>query len=200
MAGLEPPKHITASLLFRLLIRAPRARLPVALHLAGASRGAFFVSALSPQDEADAYDVADEADESRRQSVIESEFIARSLYYDGERAFECAADMDSTLDEGEAAQVLPVVAAALNTISPSYRTADTPLWKAALRKGCEDYRNFQRAATMAKCVDGDLLSGAPRPDRYFGVPMHEVTDGQWLAWHAARGELLDQIKRYKAAR
>lgn len=182
-----PPSDIPDERLFRLLTRSPRAYLPVKIPtLQAGSCGAFRVYALTPDEELDCAEAADDVPEQSRRDVLLAELVARSLYLDGSPYFASAADM-LDMYEDDFARVAGATWQALSVIAPSYSRVDSLAWDMVLCRGAKHYRNYRRSMALALCIDIVPMSKAklPRPDRFFGVPMGEVTDGQWMAFRAA---------------
>jgi hypothetical protein len=185
---IAPPK-IAAERLFRILLRAPRASLPIELPLAGAPPGAFRVVALSQIDEAEAFDEAALLPSEARSAFLGVEFAALALHQDGELVFKSGADLARLLREDEADRLAAAVVAQLAICSPSMKRIDVGAWMKKLVAGAR--KMPRQAITLARSIDGDIIDGGPRPDRYFGVAPAELTDGQWLAYHAARRAFVD---------
>ena len=97
-------------------------------------------------------------------------------------------DEVGSLDDHEIRELAGAVDWALSRIGPTYARSDTAAWKDVLRRGARN--NLAEAYSLGGCVD---ISMGPtsrytiaRPDRYFGVPLVELTDGHWMAYRAAR--------------
>lgn len=191
MALLGPPADIAPERLFRLLLRAPRARTTVTLpELGGVTAGAVYVLALSAAEEATAYDECTGAHEAVHLSVLGAELAALALYDEQGQLFQGGAELCSVLDEHEADQVINATLAMLARISPSFRTCDYDAWLAKLAIGAAHPSNMAQASALGSCADvaygPKRMHTSPRPDRYFGVPLGQLTDGQWLVYRAAR--------------
>ncbi len=196
-----PPSDVPAERLFRLLLRAPRASLPVRLPIAGAEGGAFCfdaeVRALHPLDDAAAVDAVAEHSEEVRAYMLGAELTALSLHDAGGRRMFATARAVLDMDERDADAVIAATVRALRTVSPSLLRCNHDAWLAYLTLGAAHPSNYARAAALAGCTDGreEIVDarGKPvgsrviqRPDRFFGVPIGDMTDGQWLAYRAAR--------------
>ena len=114
---------------------------------------------------------------------------ALSLHQDGERVFASGHQLCELLSDTEATDVSAAALGALRIISPSFRACDYDAWLAKLTIGAGHWTSRPQAAALAVCIDvaaGMTTRITPRPDRYFGLPMGQLTDGQWLAYRAAR--------------
>ena len=191
MAG-APPTDISPERLFRLLLTSPRASSPVDLPVDWADGGAFRVYALRPDDEAAVQEAAERggANYALRREHAQAEMVALSLWVDGERAFPGAVGLMSALDALDARLVVSAVVGVLARISPLYRATDSTAWLNVLQRGADHNDNRTQAHALACCVDGDIRHGPPRPWLYWGCAARELTDGQWMAFRAARAALL----------
>lgn len=187
-----PPENITPARLFRIFLRAPRATLPVELPpLFGPSCGALFVSALTPSEENDAWESAASVVKPLRAETYHAELVARSLLLpDGSRAFRNRDELLS-FDESDYYSIVGPCLEALRICAPAYRRSDSEAWIHYLARGALEYPNIHRACALAWCADWSSRATVPRPDRFFGVPMADVTDGQWMAWRAAKRVVID---------
>lgn len=181
-----PPQDVTPAALFRCLLCTPRADAPIHFDLADL-HGAFSVVAPTTLEESSAFDRVDaiEAEGMRGQMKLAA-LTHLCLQRDGQRIFdsmEQVADLDcDTFDA-----VTVSVFLQLSRIAPSYLRSDIAAWRRVLRLGAEDPANLPLGERLACCVDGELGRAAiPRPDRFFGVHIGELTDGQWLVFRAAR--------------
>jgi hypothetical protein len=188
--GQPPP--IPPERLFRSLLRQPRARAIVDLQLGAGRRGAFFVCAPSAVEELDAFDrVPEAAPPFLRRALIMAELAALTLHNGERRVFASARDV-LALDEDYADIVMHTTLLELERIAPSYRRSDVAAWLRQLELGAVHGENHSLATRLACSVDVSLGKGAvPRPDRFFGVPTGALTDGQWLAYRAARHALIE---------
>jgi hypothetical protein len=183
-----PPRHVAPERLFRLLLRSPRAALPIALPIAGALAGAFRVCAIHPLDEAEAIERHATAPEPVRLHLVAAELTALALHEGDARVFADGAELSRMLREREATALIRAAIEALDVISPSFRRIDLDAWEARLAKGALAGANAHQARLLDACVE----NGEPRLDRYFGLPLGQLTDGQWLAFYAARRTLDEQ--------
>lgn len=194
---LGPPAHVEPARLFRLLIQRPRPRLPLTWRASAAPHVALYVVALRGVEQEEAHDAskARGGPPDVQQRALWAELAVRSLRTDDGPALGSAAQLDG-LPGHEGAALLGALATALATISPTYGWSDWPAWDRALRKGAEHRSNYGEALTMGACADFGAMGGSsPRPDRYYGLPVADITDGQLMAYRAARAVFLDAQKR-----
>lgn len=187
----EPPSHIAPAKLFRLLLQRPRARVALAYRFAGAEHVRLFVRALRSGELGEAFDAADHLPIELQGSRAMLELVARALVLEGgERVFVDGLAVAELLEGREADRLALEVCQALAWISPTYARSDTAAWHRVLVTGARDGANLHDAYTLGRCVDVALGSGfkqvTHRPDRYFGGAIADITDGQWMAFRAAR--------------
>lgn len=181
-----PPEGVSPARLFRLLLRRPRPWLAIDLSVAGHS-GGFSVQALSVAEVGDVLDAVDDGPAEVRRDIVAAELAARCLRLNGEPCFESADAMGRLLDEDEAELVVAAVGNALGTIGPRFPPCDFERWLHVVKEGASHHENIMRAHMLAGCVDSGWRSETARPERFFGVQTpDELTDGQWLAFRAAR--------------
>jgi hypothetical protein len=108
------------------------------------------------------------------------------------RAFRASADVDR-LSCAEHRALSVAVFGALHIVSPCEVLVDADLWDAALSEGAVSAQNIALAAAMADCCDVSLgphgTCRNPRPDRWFGRCVGELTGGQLMAYRAAFGRI-----------
>jgi hypothetical protein len=183
-----PPAGVAPAKLFRLLLRRPRPEIAIAHRIRGVEHIPLRVRSLSSADDSDIAE-AGEGWGDAAGSAIAGEFVARALLTNDGPAFASAAEVGA-LDTHEAMRLALAVKAALDIISPSYTRHDVAAWGKALKDGAKDVRNLTDAIALGGCVDYALGFSTgrvvERPDRYFGLPLAEMTDGQWMAYRAAR--------------
>jgi len=188
MAGLRPPKGVAPERLFRLLTRKPRPRLALEHRVAGADDIELHVVALTGAEEADCFDAGDVGTPEGR-SAVSAALITASLHTAAGRAFR--AEREALLLPASDFDLLATaVIGALGTVSPTDWRADRGAWDLALRIGARHPKNIAQAVAMADSADIIMASKAhfePRPDRYFGMPLSDLTDGHRMAFRAAWG-------------
>ncbi len=186
-----PPLYVAPDRLFRRLLRSPRAVSPTAVPIAGAP-GTSCVCAIHPLDEADAIERHAGAPDALRLTLVAAELTALALHEGDARAFADGTQLLRLLTERDAMAVMRATLAALDTISPSFRRIDEDAWVAHLAEGAKTGGNAEQAIALALCVEGNARTGIPRPEWYFGLPAGQLTDGQRLAFRAARRAVFDE--------
>lgn len=180
-APLGPPPDVSPPRLFRLLVARPRPEQPIAFRFAGVEHAPLVVRAPLACEVNAALDVAPS-------DAAAAALVAVSLYADGARLFGSAADV-LDLPDVELPALTRDVLSALARIAPMYGRCNEPAWHEALVRGSQHPSN--RTAWRALAGSVDIVLGAKRPiyverpDRYFGVPLADLTDGQWMAFRAA---------------
>lgn len=193
----QPPGHIPPARLFRLLLQTPRASLPLSYRFPFAADVELRVQALTSVELAAAEDAAaDIGDDGTRASVTARHILAACVTLDnGSPAFTDAAAVGMLTDR-EVGGLMAAVDPVLQGCSPTYSTSDARAWHRALRDGAA--ANWHVASALGQCVDvaygWSAMRIMPRPDRYFGLPQHALTDGQWMAFRAAR-ELVEETRK-----
>jgi hypothetical protein len=121
-----------------------------------------------------------------RPTLIAAELTALSLH-DGEaRVFADGAEILRLFTERDAVALMRATLEALEVISPSFRRIDEETWERRLAEGAKTGGNAEQAIALALCMDEGVRTGIPRPERYFGLPAGQLTDGQRLVFRAAR--------------
>lgn len=185
---IAPPKDITPERLWRTLIQRQRASWPLRFRVRGAESLSLSVVALRGLEAAEALDVLGE-DPSRVASDKMGGLIAACVAVHGKPAFRSSADV-GMLDETEVRTLGVEVYETLARISPVMHVIDLPAWQRALKDGAMHVGNMLTSVRVAACVD--IVGGfqkvvrVARPDRWFGMPIADLTDGQLLAYDAAR--------------
>jgi hypothetical protein len=172
-----------------MLIQRERASIPLLYRVRGAESFALRVVALRGDEAADALALGDdiEAGDARASSILCG--LAACVYVGDAPAFGSAADV-RRLSSGEVSELCAEVHHALGQCSPLYALSDARQWLSVLKDGAEHRRNISMAARVASCID--VVGGFQkayrhqRPDRWFGLPACELTDGQLMAYDAAR--------------
>lgn len=171
--------------LFRLLVdRAPR--LPIPFRFADASDAPLVVRGLRGSDVLNAVDQAMDSSEDARELAFCPMMLELALVTPEGRPFADAATYRQ-VDADELRRAWGAVSSALNIVAPIRATADMPEWERVLHLGAQ--QNGSIAGRIAECLDVSVGFGGvvriPRPDRYFGLPICELTDGQLMAFGAA---------------
>lgn len=93
------------------------------------------------------------------------------------------------------------VVPALAELQPSYQHPAWPKTAAALVEGAKVPSNSALLVALGDSVDVAVgWSGCvytDRPDRFYGAPLAHLTDGQWMAYRAARSVLHERRKNQK---
>jgi hypothetical protein len=194
--ALLPPTDVPPERLFRLLLGRPRPVLPIAFRFPWAPDVALAVRGLTALEDASAGDVDPDLPEAVRRSEVTRRLIASWLLADGRPAL--SPEDVGDIDEGEADALLGAILPAARIVSPQYRTADTEAWGEALKKGAKHPSNRALAglvAFSAEVVAGfGVTAQISAPDRYFGIPYADLTDGQIMAYQAAK-KLADETSK-----
>jgi len=117
-----------------------------------------------------------------------SAVLAASLHTPDGLAFPDPADA-GYLQADEADALTDACFAALAICSPTYQRSALPAWEAALRDGARDPSNVLDALSLGACVEHGFAGTTPRPDLWFGCAIGALTDGQLMAYRAARDVL-----------
>ncbi len=182
-----PPPHIPAARLFRLLLTKPRPSISISYRIKDAPGVELTVRGLRGVEEGGILDRVSSVEvESVRESRMVSEYVAASLYACQERVF-MSADQVNMLSSDEAVELGAAVIEAMKAVSPTYPRSDVVKWSVRLREGAMTNFNIAEAELMASSQDyiiGKKAYPLPRPDRYFGMALSELTDGQLMAYRA----------------
>jgi hypothetical protein len=124
--------------------------------------------------------------------------IHLALYENGRQVFASEDSVDQ-LDGDDFTAVSAAVMPALGVVSPVYGMSDTDAWRGVLVAGCKHASNMHTAGVLGSCVSETSVSKPAgkgrvlhtlhrreRPDRFFGLPLGQLTDGHWLCFRAAR--------------
>jgi hypothetical protein len=190
---IPPLAGVSSARLFRLLLQRPRATAPIDYRIRGAEDVPLRVRALSSIDEAEIGDSDGPSDQ--RMARAATEIIHRSLLTPQGLAF-ASPDEVGALMSTEAAELARACRLALDTISPTYTRHDVEALNRKLIEGGKADGNWPTALALGGCVDVSYGYGiartSERPDRYFGVPLAELTDGQWMVFRASR-KILEEL-------
>ncbi len=181
----EPPDNIKPEVLFRLLLKTPRPTLPVDFPLAGADGEAFFVRAVTGYEVFSNYDRSLHEVAKLEDARFIQHLVALSLCTSEGLVFG-SHDAVGMLDEDDFARVAAAVLPALWAISPAYGYSDSEAWIRRLTAGAGHHTNMHSAALLGHCMDAGFSLVIARPDRFFGLPTGQLTDGHMLCYYAAR--------------
>lgn len=167
--------------LVRLLLQRPRPTWPIAYRFAASPSVPLFVRALRGIELEAALDLGAAAwNGEDRQALISPGLVAASLVTSSGLAFE-AAEALADLDGDEFERLSDAVVAGLSVVSPTYQRSG-PKWLDAIKAGLEaDVSNIREATLIGACID----ESGERPDRYFGLPLADLTDGQLMVYRAS---------------
>lgn len=163
--------------------------LPLAFRFPFAPALALSVRGLTALEDAEVVDVDAAHGEEIRRSEVTRGLMVACLVADDRPAFGSPEEVDA-LTEDETDALLAAVAPAFNTVSPLRRRIDLDAWQEVLKRGAQHPLNISAAATVAAATRTVIgFSGVVResaPERYFGLPLADLTDGQILAYSAAK--------------
>jgi hypothetical protein len=184
---VKPPKKVLPEVLFRRLSAYPRSTQVLGYRIAGAEDVVLSVKAMASHE---VYGFIDGAKD------IPTSVVCASLLADGEQAFSSPSEV-FRMHKEEVDTLYGEVAEALASISPLYASIDHAAWMAVLKEGAIHSTNAATAWAMSECVDTAVGASGTirtnRPDRYYGIPVREMTDGHRLAFSAAR-EAIDELR------
>lgn len=192
--ALEPPKHITPERLFRILSDPEGPRLAIDYRITGAENVPLEVRAPTARAFAIALDQEGD-DTTSKEAAQRRALIATTLWSGGMRAFGTFGEVGQ-LYASEFAALEEAVLVALEVVAPSSCYSHRALWWARLKEGSKVPSNWPIALAMAHSQD--LVSGfkpplVPRPERYYGRPVCELTEGQMMAYEAACSAVHDAV-------
>ena len=180
-----PPTDVSPAQLFRALCsvaRRPRWRVSfVDLGLRD-----LMVEALAGHELEEVMPIGEYIDE-QRQDVVLDELVVRCLRNpDGSPAFLSRAQFGEAPYE-DALAISNEVFRALCIVAPIYGRSDLKAWHAALREGAQHPSNHALRRGIIESATNLAMTAhfQPQPDRFFGMALGELTDGQWLAFDAA---------------
>lgn len=192
MHGPPPaPALCSPARLWRLLaaVGVGRPWWPLSLRVAAAPQTPLHVIALRGCEVEGLLDAArDWAGSAPHYERFRAEVLAASLHTPEGRAF-ASPDAAGGLLADEADALVDACFAALATCSPTYQRSDVGRWEAVLRDGARDPANLHDAIALGACVEHGWAGTTPRPDLWFGCAIGALTDGQMMAYRAARDVL-----------
>ena len=182
---MKPPKDIEPDVLFRILTTRPVPFRKIEHKIYLLDRFELFAKALT----------SSEIQRARDEGGVQ-QIAALSIYCDGERAFETGEEVGS-LEFSECSALLDAWGNAFSVICPAMLAPHAALWQEVIYKGAQSFSNFSVVLAMSECCDvavGSTVVRTPRPDRYYGVPVADLTDGQRMAFSAANKFVNEQIE------
>jgi hypothetical protein len=192
----RPPENVPKHLLFRSLIAVPRPRTPLAFRVTCAAHIPLHVRALKSLEYSEVIEAADLVEiEQLTTSELTAGLVSACVYTPRGRAFGSAREVLGLGGEELAALGLEVLEA-IHRVSPVYQRTDADAWRMALKEGAQHRSCFFEALSMYRSCDrvGMNAVAFERPDRYYGLPVRELVDGQLMAYSAAV-ELVSSIVR-----
>jgi len=173
----KPPAGIAPGRLFRLLSSACPVW-PLDLDLAGIPR--LYARGLSSAEVEAAHDGGRPAEAIAALALCDAQ---------GRPAFPSAGDIGK-LPAPLADAIVGAAIDALSVVSPTYMRSVGRAWRDALVEGSRDPLNSAAVSLMCVAHDVIVLPGkihyTERPDRFYGAPLNRLTDGQLMAFRAAR--------------
>jgi len=82
----------------------------------------------------------------------------------------------------------------IGVVSPTYNRSDSAAWGERLRAGASHDSNMAETLLLGQAFD--WTGGGEQPDRYFGAPLADLTDGQLMAYRAAR-DVIGMMRKTK---
>jgi hypothetical protein len=183
-----PPKGVPAPRLFRELVRRPRPVWPLSLRIPCAPHVRLSARALTAWEDEEARDVEPDLPAEVRLNAIVQRLLVASLLADDRPAFASLDDLGS-FDEFEVRAMGAALFDAFAVVMPSYRRIDETMWSKRLEEGAKHPSNVSTvlaigASSIEAGKSGPLFM--PHWDKFFGLPFAEITDGQRMAYAAAR--------------
>jgi hypothetical protein len=126
---------------------------------------------------------------SEFQSVAAARHLIAAALCDQHGAPLLSYEQSGRMTVGEAQALGGAVIDGLERISPAYWRSNIDAWAAALKRGAQHHTNIGATIQIGQChdiVSGMSIGTSARPDRYFGKPVIHLTDGQLMAFAAAR--------------
>lgn len=187
-----PPRGVSPARLFRLLLSTPRPKTTIEAEFARIGKLRLDVVGLTSLEFERALDRYD-----TRERALD-EVIAQSVYEGGAKAFASVEQVRS-LSPRELERLGHQVLDALNIVSPIASRCDYVGWMRTLEKGAKHSTNSFLTFGVGSCVDYAIgahrMQLTIRPDRYFGLPACELTDGQQMAFRAAVNVVQKQMEK-----
>lgn len=185
-------------MLFRLLTTRPRPVWSLDFRIRAAPSVALFVRALTGKEDAAAFTSSWDEPEEIQNGVAARNLVTVALC-DAQARPMLDYDHTGQLDERELYQLALAVMGGLNIVSPVFWRCAIDAWRAKLRSGAQHFTNVADMMTMAESGEPtyDLGTRQWRPDRYYGAPLCDLTDGQILAYDAAQLAYRDKVPKAK---
>lgn len=203
----RPPEDVPPARVFRTLLRRPRPWTPISYRYPRLPDVRLHVHALTPLELAEALDVDADGEPSE---VVSDRAMARvvvaSLRDDEGPAFASEAQADR-MPHRAWVDLMDAAMRGLALVMPSRALCsadDWTEWRKVLDKGARAMGNLGEAFRMRDCHDIAVGWGGIarhyRPDRYFGLPVADLTDGHLLVFDVAIAAAEDVQKKANATR
>jgi len=181
-----PPKDVSPAQLFRTLCsvaRRPRWRVSfAALELPD-----LYVEAMTGHELEELLPIGE--DMTSKQDVVLDELVVRCLHNaDGSPAFASVEQFGLAPHE-DALRISNATLEALGVMSPIYGRSDLRAWEVVLREGSQHPSNHALRRGIIESASHLAMTAhfMPQPDRFFGMPLGQLTDGQWMGFATAWG-------------
>ena len=182
--------------LLRLFLVTPRPILPIDIRHPEAPDVQLYARSLTGTEHRMCIDYADDCPvDDMRFGLRITALTAAALWTDRGPAFSGPGHMSSAWSSRTISLFGGQVLSKLRIISPYYADCDFTSWQDAFRVGGQHPSNFNAALSLGQCVT-DYSS---EPEKFFGVQRHELTDGQWMAFHGARA-MVDEMREQNRKR
>lgn len=203
----RPPEDAPPARVFHSLIRRPRPRAPLAYRYPRIPDVAFHVVALTPFELAEALDVDADGEPSE---VVSDRALARMVVAglrDDHGPALASEEQASRMPQRSWCDMMEAAVRGIAGIMPSRALCsaeDWAEWRRVLDKGARAGGNIGEAFRMRDCHDIAVGWGGVarryRPDRYYGLPIADLTDGHLLAFDIAVAAAEEIQKKASASR
>lgn len=137
-------------------------------------------------------DLAESALPGMRLGALVVALMHKAMWTDTGPVFRSREFIEGYMGGREISLIGGQVLAGLNVVSPYYSESDWEGWQYAFRNGARESGNISAALSLGQCFEDTCNF----PERYFDVPRHELTDGQWMLYWGARS-LIDDMRKKK---
>jgi hypothetical protein len=187
--GPAPPEDVEADHLFRVLAAPAGARLLLDFRLDFAPDVPLWLRGLTGAEDAAAFRSAATDAASGFQGEATARHLIAAALCDSHGAPLLSYGQAGDLTTNELEALGSCVLDGLARISPAYWRCNVDAWNLALKRGAAHFSNIPITIQIGLCHDvnaGLAVSTTPRPDRFYGRPIAQLTDGQLMAFAAAR--------------
>lgn len=203
----RPPEDVPPARVFRTLLRRPRPWAPLAYRYPRLPEVALHVVALTPVELAEALDVDADGEPS---DVVSDRALARMIVValrDDAGPVFVSEEQAARMPQRSWVDLMTAAVRGLAAVMPSRALCsaeDWAEWRKVLDKGARATGNIGEAFRMRDCHDVAVGWGGVarhyRPDRYFGLPVADLTDGHLLAFDVAVAAAEEIQKKANASR